>query len=72
MEGDLLILDLDTGAGTVVARTNAFTDMGFHPDGRLFGNGRPDEFADPIFEIDIGTGAVTQVIDLGPPAQTGH
>jgi hypothetical protein len=71
LEGDLLILDLDTGTGTVVARTFAFTDMGFHPDGRLFGNGRPDEFADPIFEINIGTGAVTQIIDWGHPHRPG-
>jgi hypothetical protein len=71
MEGDLLILDLDTGAGTIVARTFAFTDMGFHPDGRLFGNGRPDEFDDAIFRINVETGAVTEVIDWGHPHRPG-
>jgi hypothetical protein len=68
-QGDLLTLDLDTGTGTIVARTGAFTDMGFHPDGRLFGNGRPDLFDDRVFEIDIDTGAFTPVADFGHPTK---
>jgi hypothetical protein len=70
-QGDLLTLDLDTGIGSIVARTGAFTDMGFHPDGRLFGNGNPDGFDDRVFQIDIDTGAYTPVADFGHPHRPG-
>jgi hypothetical protein len=65
VRGDLLILDLDTGTGTIVARTSAFTDMGFHPDGRLFGQLRPHSSGSyGYYEIDVATGAVTQLLSF--------
>ncbi len=70
-QGDLLTLDLDTGSASVIARTGAFTDMGFHPDGRLFGNGRPFGFGDQVFQIDIQTGAYTAITDFGNANRPG-
>jgi hypothetical protein len=71
LQGDLLTLDLETGAAQIVARTGAFSDIGFHPDGRLFGNGRPDGFDDRVFQIDIDSGAYTPIADFGHPHRPG-
>jgi hypothetical protein len=65
--GDILILDLDTGVATRVAQTLKFTDMGFHPDGRLFGQLKPHASgSDGLYQINITTGATTQLLSLHP------
>jgi hypothetical protein len=67
-EGDLMTLDLDSGAASIIARTNAFEDIGFHPDGRLFGQARVHNSpnGDAIYEIDIDNGQFSRVLNFHP------
>ena len=71
--GTLMTLDIDTGIGTMVAQTTAFSDMGFHPDGRLFGalKRRNTGLTIGFYEIDIVTGAFTLVASIGHHARPG-
>ena len=70
-EGDLITLDLDTGTGTIIAGTGAFADIGFHPDGRLFGIEPAMPGGNRVFQIDVDTGAILPVSDFSYGVRPG-